>query len=70
MLYIALIALTFRDDMRAEPYRYELPYGGGGAGGGGGGGGSAPFAGAGPQAWHPDIPHLVPHHGGHPLQSR
>lgn len=54
------------DDIRGEPYRYELPYGGGGGGGGGG----APFAGAGPQAWHPEIPHLLPHHGGHPLQSR
>ncbi|XP_041842081.1 serrate RNA effector molecule homolog B-like isoform X2 [Melanotaenia boesemani] len=47
------------DDHRGEPYRYDLPYGGG-----------APFPGAGPQGWHPDFPHLHPHHGGHPLQSR
>uniref|UniRef100_A0A3Q3GWH4 Serrate RNA effector molecule homolog n=1 Tax=Labrus bergylta TaxID=56723 RepID=A0A3Q3GWH4_9LABR len=38
-----------------------MPYGGGGA----------PFPGAGPQGWHPDLPHhLHPHHGGHPLQGR
>ncbi|XP_070849504.1 serrate RNA effector molecule homolog [Chaetodon trifascialis] len=48
------------DDHRGEPYRYDLPYGGGGA----------PFPAAGPQAWHPDLPHLHPHHGGHPLQGR
>ncbi|XP_042073015.1 serrate RNA effector molecule homolog [Haplochromis burtoni] len=48
------------DDHRGEPYRYDLPYGGGGA----------PFPGAGPQGWHPDFPHLHPHHGGHPLQGR
>ncbi|KAM7376790.1 hypothetical protein PAMA_013529 [Pampus argenteus] len=48
------------DDHRGEPYRYDLPYGGGGA----------PFPGAGPQGWHPDLPHLHPHHGGHPLQGR
>ncbi|KAM4537266.1 serrate RNA effector molecule homolog [Odontesthes bonariensis] len=47
------------DDHRGEPYRYDLPYGGG-----------APFPGAGPQGWHPDFPHLHPHHGGHPLQGR
>ncbi|AWO97336.1 putative serrate RNA effector molecule -like [Scophthalmus maximus] len=53
------------DDHRGgEPYRYDLPYGGGGGGGGG------PFPGAGPQGWHPDLPHLHPHHGGHPLQGR
>ncbi|XP_031697905.1 serrate RNA effector molecule homolog [Anarrhichthys ocellatus] len=46
-----------------EPYRYDMPmpYGGGGG---------APFPGAGPQGWHPDLPHLHPHHGGHPLQGR
>ncbi|XP_051800642.1 serrate RNA effector molecule homolog [Acanthochromis polyacanthus] len=49
------------DDHRGEPYRYDLPYGGGGG---------APFPGAGPQGWHPDFPHLHPHHGGHPLQGR
>ncbi|XP_068611952.1 serrate RNA effector molecule homolog [Brachionichthys hirsutus] len=48
------------DDHRGEPYRYELPYGGGGV----------PFPGVGPQGWHPDLPHLHPHHGGHPLQGR
>uniref|UniRef100_A0AAQ5Z5W6 Serrate, RNA effector molecule n=1 Tax=Amphiprion ocellaris TaxID=80972 RepID=A0AAQ5Z5W6_AMPOC len=48
------------DDHRGEPYRYDLPYGGGGG---------APFPGAGPQGWHPDFPHLHPHHGGHPLQG-
>ncbi|XP_040887557.1 serrate RNA effector molecule homolog isoform X2 [Toxotes jaculatrix] len=48
------------DDHRGEPYRYDLPYAGGGA----------PFPGAGPQGWHPDLPHLHPHHGGHPLQGR
>ncbi|KAF7644954.1 hypothetical protein LDENG_00213060, partial [Lucifuga dentata] len=48
------------DDHRGEPYRYDLPYGGGGA----------PFPGAGPQGWHPDLPHLHPLHAGHPLQSR
>ncbi|XP_041821514.1 serrate RNA effector molecule homolog [Chelmon rostratus] len=48
------------DDHRGEPYRYDLPYGGGGA----------PFPAAGPQGWHPDLPHLHPHHGGHPLQGR
>ncbi|XP_030580921.1 serrate RNA effector molecule homolog [Archocentrus centrarchus] len=48
------------EDHRGEPYRYDLPYGGGGA----------PFPGAGPQGWHPDFPHLHPHHGGHPLQGR
>ncbi|XP_053271802.1 serrate RNA effector molecule homolog [Pleuronectes platessa] len=47
------------DDHRGEPYRYDMPYGGG-----------APFPGAGPQGWHPDLPHLHPHHGGHPLQGR
>ncbi|KAG7497185.1 serrate RNA effector molecule-like [Solea senegalensis] len=45
------------DDHRGEPYRYDMPYGGGGGGGG-------------PQGWHPDLPHLHPHHGGHPLQGR
>ncbi|XP_029381896.1 LOW QUALITY PROTEIN: serrate RNA effector molecule homolog [Echeneis naucrates] len=54
--------LFYRDDHRGEPYRYDLPYGGGGGG--------APFPGAGPQGWHPDLPHLHPHHGGHPLQGR
>ncbi|XP_074479775.1 serrate RNA effector molecule homolog isoform X2 [Sebastes fasciatus] len=54
------------DDHRGEPYRYDMPYGGGGGGGGGG----APFPGVGPQGWHPDLPHLHPHHGGHPLQGR
>ncbi|KAK5848046.1 hypothetical protein PBY51_005700 [Eleginops maclovinus] len=49
------------DDHRGEPYRYEMPYGGGGG---------APFQGAGPQGWHPELPHLHPHHGGHPLQGR
>ncbi|KAM9836357.1 serrate RNA effector molecule homolog A-like [Aulostomus maculatus] len=44
------------DEHRGEPYRYDLPYGGGGA----------PF----PQTWHPDLPHLHQHHGGHPLQGR
>ncbi|XP_037533378.1 serrate RNA effector molecule homolog [Nematolebias whitei] len=48
------------DDHRGEPYRFDLPYGGGGA----------PFPGAGPQGWHMDFPHLHPHHGGHPLQTR
>ncbi|XP_036967154.1 serrate RNA effector molecule homolog isoform X2 [Acanthopagrus latus] len=48
------------DDHRGEPYRYDMPYGGGGG----------PFPGAGPQGWHPDLPHLHPHHGGHPLQGR
>lgn len=47
------------DDHRGEPYRYDMPYGGG-----------APFPGAGPQGWHPDLPHLHPHHGSHPLQGR
>ncbi|XP_036072543.1 serrate RNA effector molecule homolog isoform X2 [Oryzias melastigma] len=47
------------DDQRGEPYRYDLPYGGGG-----------PFPGAGPQSWTPDFPHLLPPHGGHPLQGR
>ncbi|XP_068164135.1 serrate RNA effector molecule homolog [Antennarius striatus] len=48
------------DDHRGEPYRYDMPYGGGGV----------PFPGAGPQGWHPDLPHLHPHHGAHPLQGR
>ncbi|XP_028998780.1 serrate RNA effector molecule homolog [Betta splendens] len=48
------------DDHRGEPYHYDLPYGGGGA----------PFLGAGPQAWHPDLPHLHPPHGAHLLQGR
>ncbi|XP_074555090.1 serrate RNA effector molecule homolog isoform X2 [Halichoeres trimaculatus] len=48
------------DDHRGEPYRFDLPYGGGGP----------PFPGVGPQGWHPDLPHLHPHHGGHPLQGR
>ncbi|XP_026177942.1 serrate RNA effector molecule homolog [Mastacembelus armatus] len=48
------------DDHRGEPYRYDLPYGGGGG----------PFPGAGPQGWHPDLPQLHPHHGGHLLQGR
>ncbi|XP_037333682.2 serrate RNA effector molecule homolog [Pungitius pungitius] len=48
------------DDHRGEPYRYDMPYGGG----------VAPFPGAGPQGWHPDLPPLHPHHGGHPLQGR
>ncbi|CAJ1048396.1 serrate RNA effector molecule homolog [Xyrichtys novacula] len=50
------------DDHRGEPYRFDLPYGGGGGG--------PPFPGAGPQGWHPDLPHLHPHQGGHPLQGR
>ncbi|XP_076019307.1 serrate RNA effector molecule homolog [Genypterus blacodes] len=49
------------DDHRGEPYRYDMPFGGGGG---------APFPGAGPQGWHPDLPHLHPHHSGHPLQGR
>ncbi|KAM9827766.1 serrate RNA effector molecule homolog B-like [Neosynchiropus ocellatus] len=48
------------DDHRGEPYRYDLPYGGGGP----------PFPGVGPQGWHPDLPHIHPHHVGHPLQGR
>ncbi|KAM8897544.1 serrate RNA effector molecule homolog [Spinachia spinachia] len=48
------------DDHRGEPYRYDMPYGAG----------VAQFPGAGPQGWHPDLPLLHPHHGGHPLQGR
>uniref|UniRef100_UPI0009B45916 serrate RNA effector molecule homolog n=1 Tax=Monopterus albus TaxID=43700 RepID=UPI0009B45916 len=48
------------DEHQGEPYRYELPYGGGGG----------PFPGVGPQGWHPDLPHLHPHPGGHLLQGR
>ncbi|XP_078101651.1 serrate RNA effector molecule homolog, partial [Sander vitreus] len=48
------------DDHRGEPFRYDMPYGGGGA----------PFQGAGPPGWHPDLPRIHPHHGGHPLQGR
>ncbi|KAK2899367.1 serrate RNA effector molecule homolog [Channa argus] len=48
------------EDHRGEPYHYDLPYGGGGG----------PFPGAGPQGWHPDLPHLHPPHGGHLLQGR
>lgn len=54
------VAVCFREEQRGEPYRYELPYGGGG---------SYPGVG-GPQGWHPDLPPLHPHHGGHPLQGR
>lgn len=58
---IQLLIFEFsRDDHRGEPYHYDLPYGGGGA----------PFPGAGPQGWHPDLPHLHPPHGGHLLQGR